>query len=346
MIKSEEGVDKSFIYIVYKNKDYEMKVKISDYVKSVINDLGNKSRKEAGLKIYCALRIMESRKNKHGYFPVPSTYLESINCRYKSIIDAFLKAGIVEYFKGIKDDKEDLFNTIYTKYYNTNKGVCMKYRFLIDINIGDEIEINMNSNKKKRWYKTLENSLLELGFNPDIKRDTFGRRVHHCLIPIYKDELKDKGYALIDAIASQPKLLLNIMEEKGIVDEEYIKDFEGDFYNNLVSRLKLENRKQAKDLFMYWLNSAGYVPNYKIHIEYPVASSFIKSLKSKNYKDSASFLQRVEAKIWIDDLLENIPVTFAVPVHDCLIVKDIEVEKVLEYCKGRYSNIDFQISYL
>lgn len=323
-----------------------MDITINQQVKDVINSLGNKTKKQSGLKIYAALVIMSNRKNKHGYFPVPSTYLEAINCRYKTIIDKFINTGIIEYFKGIHQDPNDLFSQRYTKYYVKSKGICMKYRFLIDITIGDNIKIDMSSNKKENWYKKLEGSLIQLGYEPQIKRDTFGRRVHHNLIPIYKEELKDSGFALIDAQASQPKLLLNIMRKKNIIDVEYEKAFDNDFYNFLVEKLKLENRKQAKDLFMYWLNSSGYVPNYKIHILFPVASNFIKSLKSKNYKDSASYLQREEAKIWIDDLLNNIPVDFAIPVHDCLIVKDKDINKALNFCKTKYEDIDFQVSYL
>lgn len=323
-----------------------MIIKLNTEVKAVINNLGNKTAKSNGLKVYAALILMSNRQNKHGYFPVPSTYLESVNKRYTRTIKALLEAGIIEYYKGIKEDSEDLFNTIYTKYYNTNKSICMKYRFCIDTKIGDPVEVSMCSNKKYNWYSVLENSLMYLGFPVEIKRDTYGRRVHHPLIPVYKDELKDKGYALIDAKASQPKLLLNIMKKKGIIDERYTEAFNGDFYNYVVDKLDLQNRKQAKDLFMYWLNSAGYVPNYKIHILFPTVSNFIRGLKTKNYKDSGSFLQREEAKIWIDDLLENIPTDFAIPVHDCLIVRDREVDDILEYCKSKHPDIDFQVSYL
>ena len=71
-----------------------------------------------------------------------------------------------------------------------------------------------------------------------------------------------------------------------------------------------------------------------------------KTLKTKNYKDASSYLQREESKIWIDDLLENIPTNFALPIHDCLLVKDKEVYEILNYCKSKYENIDFEITYL
>lgn len=323
-----------------------MKIKVPQKVKESINKLGNKTAKANGLKIYAALYLNENRKNNHGYFAVPSTYLESINKRYNRAINQFLQDGIIDYYKRSKIDPNDIFNTIWTKYYDKNRGVCMKYRFLIDIKDGEEIEVSMATNKKYKWYSKIEKSLIELGYEVEITRDSFGRRVHHPIIPVYKEELKNKGFALIDAKASQPKLLLNLMKQKGIIDEEYEKAFTKDFYNFVVSKLNLENRKQAKDLFMYWLNSAGYVPNYKIHLLFPTASAFIKSLKNKNYKDAASFLQREEAKIWIDDLLENIPADFALPIHDCLIIKDKDAEEVFEYCKNKYKEIDFTISYI
>lgn len=96
---------------------------------------------------------------------------------------------------------------------------------------------------------------------------------------------------------------------------------------------------------MFFLNSNGYVPDYNIHILFPVTSKFITSLKTKNYKDAASYLQREESKIWIDDLLENIPTNFALPIHDCLLVRDREVYDILDYCKSKYENIDFKILY-
>lgn len=324
-----------------------MKVKINQKVKQIISSLGNKTAQSNGLKIWASLYKMSSKSNKHGYFDCPSSYLESVNKRYKRTIDAFIKEGILTYYKRVKEDKNDIFNSIETKYYNVSKGLCMKYKFLIDLSKDYEwIEVDMNSNKKYRWYSILENSLLELGYEVKITRDNFGLRVHHPVIPVYKTDLKDRGFAIIDAVASQPKLLYLLMKDKGIIDVEYNKAFEGDFYNYVVKKLNLDNRKMAKDLFMYWLNSSGYVPNYKIHILFPIASKFIKTLKSKNYKDSSSYLQRIESNIWIDNLLHNIPCDFALPIHDCLIVKDKDAVDVLEYCKSSYSNIDFKVEYL
>ena len=67
-----------------------MEVEINEKIKGMINDMPfNKTVKINALKIYGALYLMSRRSNKHGYFPVPSGYLVSINKRYSRIMNYF-----------------------------------------------------------------------------------------------------------------------------------------------------------------------------------------------------------------------------------------------------------------
>lgn len=328
-----------------------MKIKIPKLVQYSILDSGNITRQRSCLKIYAALYQLSKRKNKDGYFAVPSTYLESINKYYYKAIRKFIDDGILEYYKYIHNDPElfDLEKKKETKGYNKQLGLCMKYRFIVDIKTGDDIEVDMQSNRQKNWWKILNNSLQSLGYD-DIKitRDSFGRRVHHNLTQIYKEELKNKGFCVIDAKCSQPRLLYLLMKEKGFYDEKYFNIFNSDedFYLYLVNELNLNDRKQAKDLFMYLLNGNGYVPNYKIHNLFPEVSKFLSKLKNNHYKDSAMFLQREESKIWIDGILQNLPVNFGLTIHDSIIIKDKDAIKVLKYCKEKYPQIQFELTEL
>lgn len=320
-----------------------MKIIIPQEVKEAVKSLGNKTIQNSAYKVYYGLLNKNKYKNKFGFFSCPSAYLKALHNRYNVVINRFLERGIIEYFKGLREDPNDIFApAIRTKYYNTNTGVCMRYRFLIDVKQGELIEFNFDT-KYERWYEIVKSSLLQLGYEVKIKRDDFGLRVHHPAIYDYKTELKDKGFSVIDAKASQPKLLYHLMKRRKVVDKNYYSVFESgvDFYLYLVKHLKLKDRNEAKELFMFWVNSNGYVPKYKIKELFPEASEFLRKLKIGNYKDSARFLQREEAKIWIDDLLNNIPVGFALPVHDCLIVRQCDVIDVLEYCKSKYPEIDF-----
>jgi hypothetical protein len=317
-----------------------MIIEINDKIKSIINEMPfNKTVKNNAIKIYGALYIMSRRKNKFGYFPVPSEYLKSINLRYYKIMNYFEEVGLIKpYTRPIQDDN-DVFNVIHKKHYDVNKGICMKYKFVISTD-GDMLDVDMTTNKYFRWYEIIQNSLLEFGFD-DVKitRDTFGRRVHHSGIREYKSDFI--GYWVIDANASQPRLLWLDMKERGVNDQLYNDIFENnkDFYLEIQYRLKLNDRQEAKDLFMYWINGNGYVPNFNIHTIFPNASKYIKNYKKGNFKDMGSHLQRVESKIWIDDILNNIPTDWALPVHDSVIVKEEDVDKVYNWIKGKYPNL-------
>ena len=320
-----------------------MIIKVPKEVKEVINQMPfNKTVKNNAIKIYAALYIKSHLKNSQGYFPVSSEYLQSINKRYSNILNYFIKNNIIDFYKKAYQDENDIFNTIYRKSYNKEKGICAKYKFLINTEIGYEVNVDMVTNKYNRWYEIIENSLIEAGLEVKITRDSFGRRVHHSAIRDYKSDFK--RFYTIDSICSQPRLLYIYLKEKGIVDESYNNIFDNDldFYGEVTYKLGLESRQDAKDLFMFWLNGNGYVPNYGIHNLFPVASSFLKSIKKGNYKNSGSLLQRIESKIWIDDILNNIPCDFALPVHDSVIVKKEDVDKVLQYCQSKYPELRFK----
>lgn len=325
-----------------------MRITIPKEVITVIEGLGNKTKQKSGMKVYTALYQRSHRADKHGYFYVPSTYLEKVNYRYYTVIEKFIEGGIIKPKETIKPDPTDIFKSIKKATYSTFLGKCKQYKFLVDITQGATIDIDFSSGREFRWYEVIEYSLIQLGYEPKIIRDSFGHRVHHPVIPVYKTELINKGLAVIDARASQPTLLWLLMKERHVADTNYDFVFETnlDFYQYVCDQLQLTDRDAAKALFMFWVNSKGYVPDFGIHTLFPVASNFIKRLKAGNYKDSPAFLQRKEAEIWIDDLLQNIPVEFALPVHDSLIVKQEDLELVLAYCKEKYPDLKFETKLL
>lgn len=325
-----------------------MKIKIPNEVKKVINEMPyNKTVKNNSIKIYAALIMKSHLKNSHGYFPVSSAYLQSINKRYSNILKYFIEKKIIDFYKKAYQDENDIFNTIYRKSYNKELGICSKYKFLINTEIGDEVIIDMVTNKYNRWYEIIENSLIESGLDVKITRDSFGRRVHHSAIRNYKKDFR--GFYTIDSISSQPRILYNHLKEKGIIDSRFNEIFENekDFYLETAELLdfdgsKKDKRDKAKDLFMFWVNGNGYVPTFEIHKTFPIVSDFLKKQKKGNYKNIGSLLQRLESKIWIDDILNNIPTEFALPIHDSVIVKEEDVDKVLQYCQIKYPQLRFK----
>jgi hypothetical protein len=320
-----------------------MKITLPKQIREAVNEMPfNKTVKLNAIKIYAALYLKSHLKNSQGYFPVASTYLSSINLRYYKILDYFIEKKLIDFYKKAYADENDIFNTIYRKSYNIEKGICAKYKFLINTEIGDDIEVDMITNREYRWYELIESSLIESGFDIKITRDSFGRRVHHSAIRNYKEDFR--GYYAIDSICSQPRLLYYHLKEKGIVDEGYNKIFDNnlDFYSEVSYKLNLESRQEAKDLFMFWINGNGYVPNFNIHNIFPQVSKYLKLIKKDNYKNGGSLLQRIESKIWIDGIMNNIPCDFALPIHDSVIVKEKDVDKVLLYCESNYPQIKFK----
>ena len=334
-----------------------MKVKVTKKVKDAIKTFKRTDSIVNGYKVYTALYLKSKYSNSDGYFAIPSTYLKRINSNYHRFIKKFIEDGILK----IYERKEVGFAGIedrYFKSYDTNKGVCMKYKFLIDLKIGEEIEVEFYSNVESRWRSLTQSSLTQLGYdNIYVSRKDFGLRVFHSAIQGYKRDLKGKNLMVIDAKCSQPRLLYNLMKDRNIVDSQYFKLFETanptyDFYNALVDEFGLtgigydSKRDEAKKLFTMWIFGRGYTKGFQFHKLFPEASAFVGSLKNRGYKDSASYMQRQEAKVWIDDIMENIPVKFAIPIHDSIIVRVEDANLAMDWCIERHPEIVFTIKEL
>jgi hypothetical protein len=320
-----------------------MLIKMPPSVSKIIENYPyNATAKKGATKIYACLYLMSMRRNKDGYFFIPSEYMRKVNARYNRTIDYFIKVKLIKPYTRPSIDPNSIFENKDKRYYDVNKGICMRYKFLKDVYEGDDVWINMKSNREYRWYNIIENSLLECGYNVWIKRDTYGRRVHHSCIKDYREDFG--GYWIIDSICSQPRLLWLHMKEKNIYDKVYFDIFDNgdDFYNFLIEKLKLNDRNEAKDLFMKWAMGNGYLEDYNIQNLFEKTSAYLKSIKKDNYKNAGSLLQRIESKIWIDTLLNELPVDFAIPIHDALIVKEKDVDVVLDFCKLKYPTLLFK----
>jgi hypothetical protein len=200
-------------------------------------------------------------------------------------------------------------------------------------------------------------SLLQLGFQPDellIKRDNFSRRLHTNItgfIPearTYKELMCGGDYYVVDSKTSQPRLLWLTLTETGLQDEKLNDIFNNglDFYDYIIQRIPaLIDRDDAKELFTSWINGTGYLDADKSSIRdiFPVANMFLRKYKTASYKDACRLLQYKEATIFIDDLLNNVPVDFCLSVHDSLLIRKEDAEKVLEYCKLKRPELVFTI---
>jgi hypothetical protein len=333
-----------------------MKIKVTAKIEESINSFKNKTARESALQVYAALYSKRRYTVTDGYFPVPATYLKSYNSRYAFYIRKFISDGIIKYFERVEQGIGDMPDKTF-KSYDTTKGECMRYKFLVDIDQGKEIEIQSTSYVDSQWYKLTKSSLIEMEYDPiKIKRDGFGLRVWHNATHTYKKDLKNKNLVVIDAKCSQPRLLYNLMKEAGQTDVTYFDLFENtdaiDFYDFLITHFNIThsdydtNRKKSKKLFTQWIFGKGYTGKYNFYELFPVASAFVATLKKNGYKKAASFMQRKESKIWIDDIMNNIEVDFAIPIHDSIIVKADDADLALGWCIEQHPEIVFTMKEL
>lgn len=218
--------------------------------------LSLQKRKDAKIRIKKVYNALIYKKgNNKGYFNCPSAYLLKASPRYNLVINLLIEHKIIE-FQSFNYDTSDLFNQSYQtmrrkKYYNTENGTCIRYRFLIDIEDGyedNELEIDFTKiYEKEKWYSKTRYSLLQLGFQPEdliIKRDNFSRRLHTNITgningKSYKDLLAGGDYCTIDAKTFHPRLLWMVLKEREQNDENlsYIFENELDFYDYILEKV-------------------------------------------------------------------------------------------------------------
>ena len=332
-------------------------IKIGKELDYILSLQKRKDAKQRILKVYDALLYKDTKRDKKGYFQCPSSYLKKVSSQYTKAIDLLKQHKIIDYLSVSYDDK-DLFDIKRKKFYHTDKGVCMSYKFLIDIELGYDHQIDTDFSKlydDKKWYWRTRYSLLQLNFPIDglsIKRDTFSRRLHTNITGnigddgSYKDLLSGGEYWSIDAKTCQPRLLWLHLKEIGMQDKKLNEVFENDldFYEYVMKRTpSISDREEAKEVFTSWINGNGYIDADKANIRdiFSTANTFIKDYKTDNYKNICRLLQYKEANIFIDDLLNNIELEFCLTVHDSIIVKKEDVEYALDFCSNRHPEMVF-----
>lgn len=332
-------------------------IKIGKELDYILSLQKRKDAKERIIKVYNALLYKNTKAGKNGYFQCPSSYLKKVSGQYTIAMDILKKHKIIDYLSHNYDNK-DLFDIKRKRFYHTEVGICMSYKFLIDIEDGYDYEITTDFSslyEGEKWYWRTRYSLLQLNFPPDgllIKRDSFSRRLHTNITGnigdggSYKDLLSGGQYWSIDAKTCQPRLLWLHLKEIGLQDVRLNEVFENniDFYQYVMDRTPaISDRDEAKEVFTSWINGNGYIDSDKATIRdlFPIANTFIKGYKTDNYKSMCRLLQYKEANIFIDDLLNNIDLEFCLTVHDSLIVKRSDVEYALAFCQERYPEMVF-----
>lgn len=337
----------------------KLEIIITPKLQTTLDTLKRRDTRLNLLKIYNALIFKNFKYNKtkeNSFFPVPSKYLEKINSRYYIYVNMLISNSIITYLSNNsidiyneKDITEDFI--IRKKYYNTTTNQCMQYKFTSDITVGKTVEIDIdisNLYNGNNWYEITKKSLNDILLPGSyIKRDSFSRRLHTSItantgvvgFSSYKTYLNTLGgYSYVDIIECQPSLLLQVVESKFIDDNYKI----GKIYEQIDV-----DRDKAKKLFVQWLNSEVVAMPAVVNELFPLMTFYVKRYKAKSgYKALANKLQYKEAKIVIDDLLNNINselnIDFALTVHDSIICENEDTDRVKNWCEEKYTYLKFR----
>ena len=142
-------------------------MKIPIELEKILNLQKRKDAKHRIIKVYDAL--LYKRGKTKGYFQCPSAYLKKISPRYNKVMKLLLDSKIIDY-QSFNEEQIDIFNARRKKFYNTENGTCIRYKFIIDTETGYEYDYtrrNTNLYDKEKWYIKTRRSLLQLGFGPE-----------------------------------------------------------------------------------------------------------------------------------------------------------------------------------
>ena len=341
-----------------KTREVIIKYPLAPRAEKLIHSYG-KRRQKSLLAIWYALQKCSKNQNKDGYFDVPSAYLCKVRRKYTFYIKALKDAGIIEVYgkSSIDFDREasDLQDQLIDKVtfkesYSTYLGLCKKYRFCYDRSHGHQEITMLTEETSKYWNPLIESSLKELGIaEVRMSRDNFAQRLHHNLsanVTLLQEIVNGKSnyknhiitnyggqYTIIDAIACQPTILNEILH---IIDDEYIKAINSaDFYSYLEKTLNLKSRNEAKKTFNLWAMHPGFIKSQLNQLFPKMTRKKLKMISKGNDKIVSKKLQKLESTLFIDKCLDNIEadlgISFCLTIHDSMIVRNKDVEKVKEY---------------
>lgn len=295
-------------------------------------------RRKTVLKIYKGFMSKQRWINKDGYFEVSSNYLKSIYSSYEIIVDYLKELDLLEVYRGSTGNET----------YSVKHSVCKKYKL---INQVDMVEVDVEFKMKGKYRKLdsiIQKSLENISWNEQyyMKRDQYSQRLHHNLTNVYKRVLPD--YYAVDASACQPTLMFLQAKENGFYDrnmEVALYEYP-DFYQYIADlglTFGIKTRDEAKDLWQRIINAKG--KEYKrLYYLFPTFVKYLDEYKNARELYFSRKIQKLESKLFIDDMLINIAddFDFIIPIHDSFIVHPNDAEKLIKKLNDKYGQFKWK----
>jgi len=200
--------------------------------------------------------------------------------------------------------------------------------------------------KKEKTYNALNSQWNNVLNAPATFRSLTNDRLFTPLTNLYSPlleaiKINDEKLVSIDLSNSQPLLLAqNIVNyHSELLQNPEIKEFvtasqEGKVYEFFQSKLNLSSRNEAKKTVMQLFFSSNKLNTNlkkKVNEILPTFYEFLKSKKGKTHKNLSINLQKMEASIFVDEILKTllnsgIP---AISKHDSILIPQSQIENTL-----------------
>lgn len=162
---------------------------------------------------------------------------------------------------------------------------------------------------------------------------------------------KDNGLVKFDLSNSQFAILSHILE--GELDTEDFRIFKqksqsGTLYEYILENLKLDNRKDAKNMmFELMFSSEKLRSSLKTKLKklFPSVVEYVDAYKKKHkYRNFSIMLQQKESEIFINGIWTEIKKSkvFCIPKHDCIIVRKEDREIAINTINKHFEKIEFK----
>lgn len=126
------------------------------------------------------------------------------------------------------------------------------------------------------------------------------------------------------------------------------QSYAGTLYEYIMQELCIDNRYEAKKMmFELMFSKEGLTSELKSKLRtvFPTVVKTVDEYKKINgYKTFSIMLQKRESEIFIDGLWKTLKKkkVFCTPKHDCLIVREVDADKVEDVIKNYFKKIEFK----
>lgn len=213
----------------------------------------------------------------------------------------------------------------------------------------DEFTARFITSPNRRYYEAHLQTILDGELR--LTADGFSGRFHSNVSNMFKPlraMLRVDGepdtLGETDIKNSQPLFLALAAKEQGVEDQKYLQLCEdGQIYEHIAEQVGLlrDSAKHEMMVMLYARNGFRSTVKSVFEREFPQIGSFIRKVKTKDYKRLSKQMQVAERKFVIDTVCERLkrlrPNMFMTTIHDAVVAKKPDCDLIVTVMKEAFA---------